>query len=79
MRRAVYYPGAAPDDWFDMPVSCALFRHPQGAALFDTGCHPDAAEAGEARWGRSAARYSKPIFRREDAVVDQLAHAGLRP
>lgn len=77
MPRAVYYPGAASDEWFDMPVSCALFRHPQGTALFDTGCHPDAAERGAERWGRAAAQYSKPIFRREDAVISQLALAGL--
>jgi len=77
MPRAVYYPEARSEEWFEMPVSCALFRHPQGVALFDTGCHPDAADDGENRWGRSAARYSKPIFRREDAVVGQLPQAGL--
>jgi glyoxylase-like metal-dependent hydrolase (beta-lactamase superfamily II) len=77
MPRMVYYPDARREDWFDMPVSCALFRHTQGVALFDTGCHPDAADHGEGRWGRSAARYSKPIFRREDAVIGQLPQAGL--
>jgi N-acyl homoserine lactone hydrolase len=77
MPRAVYYPDARPGDWFDMPVSCALFRHPQGVALFDTGCHPDAADRAEERWGDAAARYSKPIFRREDAVVHQLPQAGV--
>jgi len=77
MPRIVYYPDARPEDWFDLPVSCALFRHTQGVALFDTGCHPDAADHGEDRWGRSAARYSKPIFRREDAVIGQLPQAGL--
>jgi N-acyl homoserine lactone hydrolase len=78
MPRKVYYPDARVGDWFDMPVSCALFRHPQGVALFDTGCHPDAADHAETRWGHSAARYSRPIFRREDAVVSQLPHAGFR-
>ena len=77
MPRIVYYPDARPEDWFDMPVSCALFRHTQGVALFDTGCHPDAADHGEGRWGRSAVRYSKPIFRPEDAVIGQLPQAGL--
>lgn len=77
MRRSVYYPQADRGVWFEMPVSCALFRHPQGTALFDTGCHPDAADGGESRWGRWAVETSKPIFRREDTVVAQLAHAGL--
>jgi N-acyl homoserine lactone hydrolase len=77
MPRAVYYPGARPDEWFDLPVSCALFRHPQGVALFDTGCHPDAADRAEDRWGRAAAAYSKPIFRRDDTVVGQLPRLGL--
>jgi glyoxylase-like metal-dependent hydrolase (beta-lactamase superfamily II) len=76
MPRSVYYPDAERDAWFEMPVSCALFHHHQGVALFDTGCHPDAADRGEARWGPSA-RYSKPIFRREDAVVGQLTKAGV--
>jgi N-acyl homoserine lactone hydrolase len=76
MPRAAYYPDARPEDWFEMPVSCALFRHAQGVALFDTGCHPDAAEDGEGRWG-DAARRAKPIFRPEDAVVGQLLKAGV--
>jgi N-acyl homoserine lactone hydrolase len=33
MPREVYYRDARIGDWFDMPVSCALFRHPQGVAL----------------------------------------------
>ena len=35
MPRAVYYPEARSEEWFEMPVSCALFRHPQGVAQFD--------------------------------------------
>lgn len=77
MPRSVYDPDARPGDWFDMPVSCALFRHPQGVVLFDSGCHPDAADRGEARWGRAAAQASKPIFRREEAVIGQLPLVGL--
>jgi len=76
MPRAAYYPDADPDDWLEMPVSCALFRHAQGVALFDTGCHPDAADDGEGRWG-DGARRSKPIFRPEEAVVSQLLKAGV--
>jgi glyoxylase-like metal-dependent hydrolase (beta-lactamase superfamily II) len=76
MRRRGYYPAAAREETFELPVSCALFKHPQANALFDTGCHPDAAEHGEARWGAQAG-YSVPIFRPEEAVVGQLARAGL--
>ena len=76
MRRDVYYPEAGSDEFFEMPVSCALFKHSQGNALFDTGCHPDAADDGEARWG-AAVRYCEPIFDREAAVVGQLGEAGL--
>jgi glyoxylase-like metal-dependent hydrolase (beta-lactamase superfamily II) len=77
MQRSVYYPDAEPGEWFEMPVSCALFRHRQGIALFDTGCHPDAADRAAERWGAEAADYSKPIFRREDAVIGQLPLTGL--
>ena len=76
MRRDVYYPEAVRDETFEMPVSCALLKHAQGNVLFDTGCHPDAAVDGEARWG-AAARYCEPIFAPEDAVVHQLPAAGL--
>jgi len=76
MARDVYYPDARPGETFEMPVSCALFKHVQGVALFDTGCHPDAADDGAARWG-AAAKYCEPVFEREDAVVGQLAKAGV--
>ena len=76
MQRRVYYPDAPAEAWFEMPVSSALFRHAQGNALFDTGCHPDAAIDGAARWGAHA-RYSEPIFTPEEAVTHQLARAGL--
>jgi len=76
MPRHIYYPDAADGEWFAMPVSCALFRHTQGNALFDTGCHPNAAIDGETRWGNHA-RYSEPIFNPEDAVISQLAATGL--
>lgn len=76
MRRDVYYPEAARDETFEMPVSCALLKHAQGNVLFDTGCHPDAAVDGEARWG-AAVRYCEPIFEPEAAVVGQLPRAGV--
>lgn len=76
MPRAAYYPDARPEEWLDAPVSCALFLHAQGLALFDTGCHPDAAEDGKGRWGAEAEQI-RPVFRREDAVVSQLSCAGV--
>jgi N-acyl homoserine lactone hydrolase len=79
MPRVAYYPGVPAEDWLEMPVSCALFRHAQGVALFDTGCHPDAGEDGNHRWGTSAASSTKPIFRPEEAVISQLPKAGLLP
>ena len=44
--------------------------------MFDTGCHPDAARDGDARWGYYA-RISEPIFTPEEAVVGQLGFAGV--
>jgi glyoxylase-like metal-dependent hydrolase (beta-lactamase superfamily II) len=77
MPRRVYFPDAVGREMFDLPVSCALFRHAQGNALFDTGCHPDAAVDADARWGLNAA-YSPPVFAPEDAVIGQLHLAGLQ-
>lgn len=76
MRRRVYYPEAAPDETFDLPVICILLKHRQGNVLFDTGCHPAVATDAEARWG-GMVKFMTPIFRPEDTVVHQLGHAGL--
>lgn len=76
MRRGIYYPGAPKEETFDLPVSCALIKHPQGNVLFDTGCHPDAAADPVGRWGPTA-RISVPIFQPQDAVVSELPKAGL--
>lgn len=78
MWRRIYYPGAAKGETFELPVYGALFRHPQANVLFDTGCHPDAARDGAARWGEQA-RYAEPIFDPEQTVAAQLVHAGLAP
>ena len=76
MRRSIYYPDAARDEWFEMPVWSALVKHRQGNVLFDTGCHPDVATNPEGRWG-GMLKYMTPIFRPEDTVVHQLPKAGL--
>src|SRR6218665_3377355 len=78
MRRSIYQPGAAKEETIELPVSCALIRHPQGNVLFDTGCNPDAATDPEGRWG-GLARVMTPIFSEQDTVVPQLAGLGLRP
>lgn len=76
MRRSVYYPDASREETMDLPVSCAVLKHQQGVALFDTGCHPSVATNAEARWG-SLARLLRPIFAEQETLVRQLPLAGV--
>ena len=76
MRRSVYYPSAAREETFELPVLCTLLKHDQGNVLFDTGCSPEAAIDAEARWG-GIERAMVPIYRPEDTVVNQLGKTGL--
>ena len=76
MRRNVYYPDAPKEEKVELPVSCVLLKHSQGAVLFDTGCHPDVATDAETRWGPMA-RALVPMFERQDTVVSQLPLAGV--
>lgn len=76
MPRRIYYPCAAEDASLEMPVSCALLKHPQGNALFDTGCNPAAAQDAEARWGGHS-RSCEPIFDAEASLMGQLSQTGL--
>lgn len=78
MRKSVYYPNAERGETFELPVHCTLLKHDQGNVLFDTGCSPEAAEDGEARWG-GLVKVMTPIFMPGDAVVSQLTKAGLTP
>ena len=78
MKRSVYIPDAAADEKIELPVLCALLRHPQGNVLFDTGCHPLAATDPEARWG-GLARFMKLISPPEDNLVNGLAGLGIGP
>jgi len=78
MRRGVYYPDAPRDETMDMPVSCALLRHPQGLALFDTGCHPSIVAGAEERWG-SLSRFMAPVFAEPETLIAQLPLAGATP
>jgi len=74
--RNFYFADAPREERMELPVSCTLLKHPQGNVLFDTGCHPDAAVNGEARWGELA-RIAIPIFKTQEAVIGQLPLAGL--
>ncbi len=76
-RKSLYFPDADRSETLDVPVSCALLRHPQGNVLFDTGCHPSLPDAAEARWG-SLARLMTPIMPSGDNVVSALAGIGLQ-
>jgi N-acyl homoserine lactone hydrolase len=78
MRRSTYYPGAAREETMEMPVSCALLKHPQGLVLFDTGCHPSVITDAEGRWG-SLSRFMTPIFAEPDTLISQLPLAGVVP
>jgi len=78
MRKSTYLPDADRSEMIDLPVACALLRHPQGNVLFDTGCHPSIAENAEARWG-ALTRFMTPIMTRDDNAVSGLKAIGLAP
>jgi N-acyl homoserine lactone hydrolase len=76
VRKAMYDAQAPRGETLDVPVSCILLRHRQGNALFDTGCHPDAAKDPQARWG-GLAKIMAPIAPPEDNVLTALGEVGL--
>jgi N-acyl homoserine lactone hydrolase len=78
MKKHIYVPSAGPDENIDLPVSCFLIRHPQGNVLFDTGCHPTAANNERDRWG-DMAKYVVPTMGKKDNVIDALGDVGLSP
>ena len=78
MRRGIFEPGAPREATIELPVHCGLIRHPQGNALFDTGCHPTVAQDAAGRWG-DLARVMVPLHRPAENAVDQLACLGVRP
>jgi N-acyl homoserine lactone hydrolase len=77
MRKSIFLPDSDRSETIELPVSCALLRHPQGNVLFDTGCHPAVAEEPDARWG-GLARLMTPIMPPGDNVVSALAGVGLQ-
>jgi glyoxylase-like metal-dependent hydrolase (beta-lactamase superfamily II) len=78
MRKSVYFPDADRSEMLELPVSCALFRHPKGNVLFDTGCHPGVAADPEGRWG-AMARFMTPIMPVGNHVLEGLKAVGLTP
>lgn len=78
MRRHIYVPDAARDDFIELPVMSFLFRHGSANVLFDTGCHPDVARDPQARWG-DMAKAVVPIHDPEDHLINSLAAVGLAP
>jgi N-acyl homoserine lactone hydrolase len=75
MRKSVYVPDADRSEMIELPVSCFLLRHPQGNVLFDTGCHPSAAQDPVARWG-GLAKIMTPIMPPDVNVLSGLAGIG---
>ena len=67
MKKSTYIPDADRHEMIELPVSCALLRHPQGNVLFDTGCHPSIAEDPEPRWG-ALTKFMLPMMTRDDNV-----------
>jgi N-acyl homoserine lactone hydrolase len=78
MRKNIYLPDAAREDTIELPVSSFLIRHAQGNVLFDTGCHPLAAEHADERWG-GMAKFMRPIFAAEDNLLTALHQLGFQP
>lgn len=78
MKKSIFVPDADRSETIDLPVSSALIRHPQGNVLFDTGCHPLAADDPEKCWG-ALAKIMKPLMTAQDTLLPSLARAGLGP
>jgi N-acyl homoserine lactone hydrolase len=76
VRKTLYDADAPRGETLDVPVSCILLRHHQGNVLFDTGCHPAAAQDPQARWG-SLAKIMTPMMQPTDNVVAALGLIGL--
>ncbi len=76
MRKSIFVPDADRTATIELPVMAALIRHAQGNVLFDTGCHPRAAEDAVGCWG-GLAKFMTPIMQPGDNVVAGLAALGL--
>jgi glyoxylase-like metal-dependent hydrolase (beta-lactamase superfamily II) len=74
--KGLFTPGRDEGVRATAPVACFLIRHPQGLALFDTGCHPEVATDPFKRWGGLAKAF-RPEFTPEETVVPELGRLGL--
>src|SRR5581483_11450320 len=77
LPKSIYVPDASREEMFEVPVSCALLRHPQGNVLFDTGCHPGVTENAEAHWGWLT-KFMTPVMKPGDNVITALGEIGLQ-
>jgi len=77
MRKSIYLP-AEKTDMIDLPVSCALLRHPKANVLFDTGCHPSVPEDPQGRWG-GLAKMMTPLMPPGVNVLSSLEAVGVEP
>ena len=77
LKKKIYLPDAASGELFELPVMCFLLRHPQGNVLFDTGCHPSAAQPGSTRLG-ALARSIKLVSAPDDHLLTGLAGLGIK-
>jgi glyoxylase-like metal-dependent hydrolase (beta-lactamase superfamily II) len=78
LKKSIYDATADRNERFEAPVSSALIRHPQGNALFDSGCHPSVVEHGEERWG-SLIKVMAPVMRIQDTLLPNLGCVGINP
>lgn len=71
------YPGE-PDvpETVRMPVMCYLIDTGSGWILYDTGCHPEAANG---HWYSHHLSVFYPVCREEERLENQLAKLGLKP
>jgi N-acyl homoserine lactone hydrolase len=77
MRKSIFLP-AEKTEMMELPVSCALIRHPKGNVLFDTGCHPSVVADPQARWG-GLAKMMTPIMPPGENVLSSLEAVGVEP
>jgi len=78
MKKSIFVPDADRSETIELPVGSALIRHPQGNVLFDTGCHPLAADDPEKCWG-ALAKIMKPVMTAQETLLPSLAGVGLQP
>jgi N-acyl homoserine lactone hydrolase len=77
MRKSIFL-RAEKTEMIELPVSCALIRHPKGNVLFDTGCHPSVAADPQARWG-DLVKMMTPIMPSGENVLSSLEAIGIEP